>query len=353
MAVCLTVLLAILKILGLLLLALVGLILLILGILLFVPVRYRLIGEFDEKKGGEAQISWLGPAVKITGGYYYKGSELFYQGKVLGLLMVTNGDEKTFPDKISDWKDARAKKKRLKEQAKRDKAREKERRKEKKEEKPVSTTTTPNINTITPQTSETAKPDFSSYADYEQKAETKRDDNFTGTYTPFQYFEEEVPREKLSEKINRIIEKIKTTLEGIRNKSEEVNEKIEDVVDKFEEVERFYYENESQYAMQKMLKLIKRTILYVLPTGGDGEIYFGFCDPSITGRLYGICCALGLAGAKWVNLYPNFQEAEFHGKLSVKGRLRLFYFVRTGLVIILDKKLRNVYKKGKKVIGHE
>jgi hypothetical protein len=52
-----------------------------------------------------------------------------------------------------------------------------------------------------------------------------------------------------------------------------------------------------------------------------GEAGFGFRDPCLTGMVYGLCAALGLAGNSGLILTPDFQCAGFRGCLSARGRL--------------------------------
>ncbi|MCQ2492626.1 MAG: DUF2953 domain-containing protein [Lachnospiraceae bacterium] len=343
MAVLLTILLTILKVIGIVLLAVIGLSLLILAIVLFVPVRYEVSGEFEENKGGEAGISWLGPLIRIRGGYYF-GNELFYWAKVFGLLVYSSGDEKTIFTKFRDWKEKRAKKKAAKPAV----------IKEHKEHKEQTDTS-----------------QFSSYAqrvendnnisDYnppgnpaKENAGTEAGKPDTGDGTSGQSDTGDEPTgDGPAEKLRKLIKKAQAFAYEAKNKTDAFYEKVEDGMDKIERIEKFYYENESQHTVQKLLKLIKRTIAYVMPTKGDGYICYGWWDPATTGKIYGICCALGLVVGRQIEIIPDFSRATFHCKLDVKGRIRVFYFVRTGLVIILDKKIRHVYKKGKKVIGHE
>ncbi len=367
MAVLLTILLTILKVIGIILLAVIGLILLILAIVLFVPVRYEVSGEFEQNKGGEAGISWLGPLIRVRGGYYF-GNELFYWAKVFGLLVYSSGDEKTIFTRFSDWKEKRAKKKVAK-------AKESEQKQEPSDEvetKPVEKSkkeTKPAIIEEQKDNQKKEQTDTSQFSSYAQRVEN---DNNISDYNPPGNPAEEITGEEAgkpdegagtsgqpdagdgpAEKLRKLIKKAQAFAYEAKNKTDAFYEKVEDGMDKVERIEKFYYENESQHTVQKLVKLIKRTIAYVMPTKGDGYICYGWWDPATTGKIYGICCALGLVVGRQIEIIPDFSRATFHCKLDVKGRIRAFYFVRTGLVIILDKKIRHVYKKGKKVIGHE
>ena len=64
------ILLTILKVIGIILLVILGIVLLLICLVLFVPVRYRIRGRFDdEEKRGTATVSWLLHAISVTAGY--------------------------------------------------------------------------------------------------------------------------------------------------------------------------------------------------------------------------------------------------------------------------------------------
>ena len=67
--------LSILKIIGIVILVILALLILILGILLFVPIRYRLSGEYKEKPKADVLIKWDPLLLKVTANYNNKGFE--------------------------------------------------------------------------------------------------------------------------------------------------------------------------------------------------------------------------------------------------------------------------------------
>ena len=88
----LSILLLILKILGLILVAVVMLVLLCIGLVLFVPLRYRLSGQYHGSLIGEATLTWLFHLLRAQARYDADGlnAELF----VCGFRIWHTHDEK-------------------------------------------------------------------------------------------------------------------------------------------------------------------------------------------------------------------------------------------------------------------
>lgn len=361
----LSIVLFILKFIGITLLVILGIVLLIIASVLFVPIRYRLDGAFlDEKKRGEVQVSWAGPVIKAKAGYEY-GKEFFYFIRILGITMLASGDQKTIFTRISDWKRKRKEKKYKKEQKKQEK-----RKKEKNIEEPVFLPEPEKLN----QTDRNTSVQKNDLNEKEEGYPDKRVDDMDDLdgIDPVPYGEVslkpsnhlksknkqktvEEPKERWYNKIIKIIAgipgRIKHILDAGEDFKDKFEEKSEDLYDKYEALERFYYKKQTNDVMQKMMGLVQRTIFYVLPVRYRGHLRYGFSDPSITGKTYGILCMLGITLRKGFQINPDFQEAALEGDISIRGRIRIFYFVRIAVILFFDKQLKAVYKEGKAVIG--
>jgi hypothetical protein len=314
------ILLTILKILGILLLIILGVILLIILSILLIPLRYQAEGSFHEKeKRAEALISWGLFVIRARAGYEY-GKEFFYSLRILGFLILTSGDQKTIFDRFSDLK--RSWKKRKTKGQKR-KTNVEERRPEKTQSK--------------------QEKHFDQITD---KTPAKKENPTVSSV--------KIPDDDQQSVIQKLLQKVKsfvTKIKQIWAKGQWIEDKIEDLYDKYEALERFYYHNKTQYAVQKMMKLLKKVIVYILPVRYKGNLQFGFEDPSLTGKMYGILCMTGIALREDVLVEPDFEEAVCEGDLKISGRIRVIFFVRLALTIFFDKKLKAVYREGKKVLG--
>lgn len=362
----LSIVLFILKFIGITLLVILGILLLIIASVLFVPIRYRLDGVFlDEKKRGEVQISWAGPVVKAKAGYEY-GKEFFYFIRILGITMLANGDQKTIFTRIADWKKKREEKRNKKAKKKQEK-----RKKEKDIDEPVFLPETKKLNQTDMDDRSVPETDLNDKKpSYPDKHIDDIDDLDSIDSVPYEEISlkpaknlksenkqktVEEPKERWYNKIIKIIADIPGRIDHILDAGEDVKnkfeEKSEDLYDKYEALERFYYKKQTNDVMQKMMGLIQRTFFYVMPVRYRGHLRYGFSDPSITGKIYGILCMLGIALRKDFQIEADFQEAALEGDVSIRGRIRIVYFVRIAVILFFDKQLKAVYKEGKAVIG--
>lgn len=153
------------------------------------------------------------------------------------------------------------------------------------------------------------------------------------------------------QRIKQAGRKILNRIEGLEKRQDDLMDRIEDIFDQYEKLESFYYQNETQYAMQKILFLGKKTLMYVLPRRCKGYVDYGFDDPSWTGKSYGILSVLGLATKRNFHLNPNFEMQILRADVIFTGRIRIFYFLKLAIIIFFDKKLKQAYQEGKKIAG--
>ena len=84
--------LSILKGIGIVLLILIGLFIFIVGTVLFVPIRYRFEGNYQEMLNGDACIKWTPVFLKVF--VNVKDNRLEYVIKMFGGVIMTNTDAK-------------------------------------------------------------------------------------------------------------------------------------------------------------------------------------------------------------------------------------------------------------------
>jgi hypothetical protein len=310
-------------------------------------LRYQAEGSFHEKeKRAEALISWGLFVIRARAGYEY-GKEFFYSLRILGFLILTSGEQKTIFDRFSDLKRSWKKRKTKGEKRKTKGEKRKQEKTQPKQEKHLDQTTDEvPVKQESPTVSSVKIPDdLQSVPKAVKKPEMpiKEEEKLFGKcYNKCKKF-----IQKLLQKVKSFVTKIKQ----IWAKGQWIEDKIEDLYDKYEALERFYYHNKTQYAVQKMMKLLKKVIVYILPVRYKGNLQFGFEDPSLTGKMYGILCMTGIALREDVLVEPDFEEAVCEGDLKISGRIRVIFFVRLALTIFFDKKLKAVYREGKKVLG--
>lgn len=92
---------------------------------------------------------------------------------------------------------------------------------------------------------------------------------------------------------------------------------------------------------KKIFKIVK----HVMPKKIRGMLRFGFDDPSTTGKVLGMICAVYPALPVELELYPDFEKAVFECDLLIKGRIFLIYIVVMGLRIFFTKEVRAAIKQ--------
>ncbi|MDO4169227.1 MAG: DUF2953 domain-containing protein [Lachnospiraceae bacterium] len=369
----LSVILFILKVIGIILLVILGILLIVIGSILFIPIRYRVEGCFlEEQNKCLVSISWAGIVFRAKAGYqmpdikeddvesvfekYAKG--MFYSIRVLGITLLTSEDRKTLLTRFLDWRKRR-----------REKKREKEAEKNQKKHKTTETISDDIELNYLPEEEfldelEESLDEFEDISmDWEAPEEIISPQNTEELEQSIPKIQNErqgnVPLSETKEKKSnwkknkqkKSVQREKKIEESEEKWYNKIGEKIENLMDQYEALKKFYYQNQSQYAMKKMRRLIEKTIKYILPTRCKGEIQYGFDDPSLTGEVYGILCITGLSLRKDVTIVADFQNQVLKGTMKAQGRFRVIFAVRMAISIFFDKKLKAVYKKGKEILG--
>lgn len=339
-----SILLMILKVIGILLLVILGLILLIIATILFVPIRYRAKGLFyEEQKKADLSVTWGLVIFRIRAGYEY-GKEFFYSFRILGITILTSEEKETIPERFLAWRRRR-------------KAKKKTSFKDKQRKRPVS--------------EKASKIDTGKSIEKSDKPKFKREESAAPPIIPKEknraaesppLSESEKIVEELFQKcynngkhfLSKFLQKGASLLKKVRwiwSKEQSVADKIEELYDRYEKLERFYYHRKTQYAIQKMIALLKKTIIYILPVRYRGKLRYGFDDPSMTGKLYGVLCVTGVALRDDFFVEADYQEEVLEGDIRISGRLRVIFFVRLAITIYFDKQLKAVYREGKRLAG--
>ena len=306
----------ILKIIGKILLGILLFILIALGLVLFVPVRYKLYAkkEGDEGPYAKANISWLLYLVNIKITYF---NELSYIVRVL-----------FFPIKKSDNLVKNKKKRKLSKNIKAKKGTKEE--SDNKETKPR--------NDI-------------------QKIDTE--DNAENIAIPSSVDNNEVSRiedsvkddaEDKTEKksfFSKIIEYLTKVIEFIFS----IPEKIEAAINKVEDIKSntdYYINIISDERNIKAIKLCyekaSKVISSILPKKINGNLKIGLDDPYSLGQILTIYSILYPYLCDKIQIEPDFENEILEGQLIIKGKIRVCILLWAGYKIYFNKDVRRLYK---------
>lgn len=322
------ILLLLLKIIGITLLVLIGLLVLIILLLLFVPVRYALKAEADERITVRARASWL-LCLLYAGAAY---DETF--GVVIRVFGIPvkriPAPEKTDPPKKK--KPKRKKEKRMRGKPAED-ARNADEKEDVSESKDAALTETAHIH---------ADVDAEDGAGTGADSSTKAD---TDTNAQSKAAEPDQDAEK-AEKMS-FLQKLIRFFRAVRAFFSKILYTIRNICDKIEEIKELigYYsevlrseEGRNTFALAK--RELGRLFRHIAPTKLNGSLTIGMDDPAVTGQIIAIISMFYPVYGNNVSITPDFDEKCMRGNLYLKGRIRLITLIRIAWRVYFNKDMK-------------
>jgi len=307
------ILLLILKIIGIILLVVIGLILLIVCSVIFVPVRYYFDTSYYEKPKIFARVSWLFSFICVKLSYE---DDFHMRIQLFGMTIIDNKKPKK-----------------------------KKAAKVKKTKSVVSKT--PDKHEKLPEPKEITDDCNGAEASVDAKIiiEEKNTENSQKnvSQTPKKVYD------KFIEKINAIVKKIVSIFENIQSKIDNIIIKLSTINEKKEAILAILFADANRAAFIKVKRVLLRMFGSLLPRKIKAEIAFGFEDPATTGFLLGIAGMMYPIYFRSVCLHPDFQNKIFEGWIKGRGRIQVFAFIKAAVLLILDKRIRNIIIDFKKV----
>ena len=305
----------ILKIIGIILAVILGLILLVICIVLFVPICYKadLHGSGNARElTVHAKVSWLFGLIKAVFALENGKTDLSVR-----IAWKKFGDSDPVEDKAED---------RIEEKPKPEK---KSVMQEKQviqgEEKQDGTTNRITDKAVEDQTEkaekseQTAKTRPESTEKKQRKKKDRKEDSDSAS------------------KIEQITEKIKCTYHKFCDKINEITEKKDKMSD-------FLTDETHKNAFLKLKNEAFHLLKKLKPKKIQGEITFGFEDPSLTGRLLAWISMIYPWIGEHTDITPDFEHRTLSGDLSIRGRLYVITPVVTAIRLILSKAVRRSFK---------
>lgn len=305
----------ILKIIGIILAVILGLILLVICIVLFVPICYKadLYGGGNERElTVHAKVSWLFGLIKAVFALENGKTDLSVR-----IAWKKFGDSDPVEDKAED---------RIEEKPKPEKkAVMQEKQVIQGEEKQDDTTNRITDKAVEDQTEKAEKSEQSAKTRPEstEKKQRKKKDRKEDSDS--------------ASKIEQITEKIKCTYHKFCDKINEITEKKDKISD-------FLTDETHKNAFLKLKNEAFHLLKKLKPKKIQGEITFGFEDPSLTGRLLAWISMIYPWIGEHTDITPDFEHCTLSGDLSIRGRLYVITPVVTAIRLILSKAVRRSFK---------
>lgn len=305
----------ILKIIGIILAVILGLILLVICIVLFVPICYKadLYGSGNARElTVHAKVSWLFGLIKAVFALENGKTDLSVR-----IAWKKFGDSDPVEDKAED---------RIEEKPKPEKkAVMQEKQVIQGEEKQDDTTNRITDKAVEDQTEKAEKSEQSAkiHPENTEKKQRKKKDRKEDSDS--------------ASKIEQITEKIKCTYHKFCDKINEITEKKDKISD-------FLTDETHKNAFLKLKNEAFHLLKKLKPKKIQGEITFGFEDPSLTGRLLAWISMIYPWIGEHTDITPDFEHRTLSGDLSIRGRLYVITPVVTAIRLILSKAVRRSFK---------
>lgn len=143
--------------------------------------------------------------------------------------------------------------------------------------------------------------------------------------------------------IRSIFAKIKGFFENIQYTIQNICDKIRSVSDTIE----YYREVIAGETFQRSFALCKGELQKIArslkPKRFEAALVVGMDDPASTGEILAVCGMLYPILGPTVNVAGDFEKKRLEGRVFVKGKLRLFTFIRAAVRIYFNKDIRKLY----------
>lgn len=286
------ILLLIIKIILIIIAVLVGLVLAALLAVLFVPIRYRIEGQYnDMRKYAFASCSWLLHIISIQAGYDKDGGAQFAI-RLFG-IQLNKAKTKTESDGSSSRTSGSDKKK-------------KDRDKNKVEHKAAKT-----VFESEPAEDKNVE---SVGLDKDQKSEPEADGiDKTGNEEKSSFKDKISSIAKFKDKLKNKFQKAKDKVIHMKDNIKETTEKVSAALHNDD------YKQLAKFIKRQVIELFK----IIKPRKGRLYVRFGFDDIETTGKAAMYLAVLyGIIGAD-IEIIPDFNEKIFEGEAYIKGSIRL------------------------------
>ncbi|WP_027430799.1 DUF2953 domain-containing protein [Lachnospira multipara] len=320
----------ILKIIGIVLLALLLLLLLVLGLVLFVPVRYKIYASYYNELKFSASLTWLLRLLRINAKF---DKEFSYEGKIAFFKFLDGSSEEDVSkeEENSSAKDASGKASSAKDKKEKnvfdddfeDEELDENAGKAGEEEQSSTGVKTEHFDEFYNEEFREGELGLGPDIDESRKDESgKSDTNLT----------------ILVRKLKRILSLIAYSLRKVKGAKEKLFKKIN-------HIKELVTDEENKAFLAFLIQRLKELLKLLKPKKYKIDLHFGFEDPSTTGKiLMYLSVIYGLTGLD-MKINPDFEEEVKEGKILLKGNFQLIFLVIIVVKLFLNKKFKELVFK--------
>lgn len=333
----------ILKIIGIVLGVLLALFLFLVGIILFVPVRYRVYASKYDTIQVKARVSWLLRIVSLRFRYYSEEETYWYCLRIFGFTLIDSNR----PTKVKKVKKEKVKKTKLN----------KHKDKKTKVKKTKKVIASDKVLGIDDQIDSKDKTIEDNDIVYDEIEEDKKDiikplqNEHTNIVRNIEEAEEE--REgffsRITKPIKTIFQRIKDIFIKIREGLQAIRNIFSNIKAKIHLIKEFLAIEDNRKGIGRVYAGLKKTLKHILPYKVKGFVRIGLDDPCSTGYLLGALSMAYPIYADKIQIIPDFQEEVLEGQVDAKGRIRAFTLLIIGIKLILNDNFKTLLKNVKEL----
>lgn len=323
----LSILLLILKIMGIIILVFLGLVLLLVGVVLFVPIRYRIEAVYKEQARVQVKASWL---MHLINFHLLFSQTMQYQLRVL-LFPVFSSEEKK-----------KVQKKRTKQKHKVSAHQKAESKKKEKTPKTIfDEPAQQEVSALSMDEPEfkkkenrTVDDDSNSETLLQTESNTKDISRQTKEYKKNNHF-------SLKRKLQTVLEQWKHWIIGIKAKLAGIGRRLlqlkENTAEKIAQIQAIVEDEENHELVHFLWENFKKLLTKIKPDKCYVYLHFGFEDMELTGTVAKWVAVLyGWIGTD-IQIIPDFSQEIFEGECICRGRIRLFGILVIALRVYFNK----------------
>lgn len=300
----LSVVLTILKFIGITILVLLGLLLLVVGLVLFVPVRYKAEGFYKDSYRVQAKISWLLHIVSFSL-LYEKEQPFQMKLRILGIPIYNNLQKKE--------------------------------KKKKRRKKTVEEETVYLEEEKTPEIVASSIPEKKEIPDSDapelKETESGEIDSSDKTKAI-----------SLLQKIKKLFTNVISFFRNIKYTFYRICATIKGIKDNITYYAKLLQKDSTKAALAACKKQLLRIFKNLKPQKFQVNLHIGMEDPATMGDILGVWGMLYPIHEGHVDICPDFDQAVFEGDFYCKGRVTIYVYIWTLMIILFDKNIRRLRK---------
>lgn len=310
--------LSILKIIGIILGILLAILLALVLLIVFLPICYRVEGDFQEKNEIRGRLSWL----------FFIRVKFLAEGKKISVWLSILGFKKVFYP--AEEKAARKAKK--------------QRRSKKRTQKHTTPEEQDTVNTgfedeVEEHDGLTVDDDSASIQTAELLSSSVTDKSYTTadeTFTDSDFSKKKsLPKFRPWHMIKTWIQKIKKFILSLKENFSNIKKEVSDETNK--------------NAVSHIFKELKTLLHHIGPRRGKAQLSYSTGDPATIGELTGVLSIMPLFYKKGIHVVPDFTSDRFYiqGNFRVNGHFQVFHLLGIFIRVYRDKDLRKLMQKFK------